>query len=116
MFRKFKKPTPAKAEDTGTVFVRNLREKLSEDHQYDEYFANDDDDVEPDCTGIYVTEYQCPGDMPDEDQSVIMDLKDTHRLHLKTMVDDTRKRNLSRTVDGMAFDTVRVKALKLVDE
>jgi len=76
MFKIFSKPTQEEIDnETSTTFVASLREKLSENYEYDEYDA-DDADVEcrADTTGILVTEHTHINEMPEDDQSAIKNL------------------------------------------
>ena len=116
MFKLFRKPTQEeKDNETSTTFVAGLREKLSENYEYDEYDADDADiSCRADTTGIFVTEHNRIADMTEEDQGVIMNLKDTHTIHVNRNA-ETKGRQ-SRTEDGKAFETVRVRALSLVEE
>ena len=78
MFKIFSKPTQEKIDDeTSSTFVASLREKLSENYEYDEYDADDADfDCRADTTGIFVTEHTHMTDMAEEDRTAIMNLYD----------------------------------------
>ena len=76
MFKIFHKPTQEEEDnETSTSFVADLREKLSENYEYDEYDAGDAEfDCRADVTGILVTEHTHIDEMPEDDQSAIKNL------------------------------------------